>query len=41
MQMMWNAHNEFPTCTFESISLSSSNWKGHKLEATLASTMSG
>ncbi len=40
MQIMWNAHKEFPIRTFKNISLNSSNWEGHELEETLATTMS-
>jgi len=36
---MWNAHKEFPIHTFENISLSSSNWKGHKPKETFPTTM--
>jgi len=40
MQIMWNAHKEFPIHTFKNISLNSSNWEGHELEETVTTTMS-
>jgi hypothetical protein len=40
MWIKWNAHKEFPICTFKNILLSLSNWMSHKLEKTLATTMS-
>ncbi len=41
MQIMWNAHKEFPIHASKSILLSSSTWMGHKQKETFVGTMSG